>query len=387
MISIPGIKNKIVVLLLSIVIIGLIGIIDFYSGYEISFAIFYLVPIAICSLYKGVGKFEIILNSIIATVAWYLAETIGNFNYSNELIPMWNAIMRLGIFITVGLLLFSLKSKNRDLEDSNERLVKLNKKVQKQKNEISDVNELLEKEALKSESLLRNILPEKIIQDLKENQSFITEHYDECTVMFTDFKDFVKVTELLPPNEIVDELNYCFGYFDDIVKKYSIEKIKTMGDAYMCVGGVPSVNNTNALDVVLAALEMNHFIFKYQEDRKKIGKPFFEIRIGIHTGSLIAGVVGKSKFTYDVWGDTVNVSSRLEKASEPGRINLSEETFQKIKNYFNCSFRGEISIKNKKDLNMYFIDGIKDEFRHVNFSHLANKSLISMTSITEDNHN
>ena len=144
---------------------------------------------------------------------WYLAETIGNDYYSSELIPLWNAIMRLGIFITVGLLLFSLKAKNKDLEDSNVELIKLNKKIQNQKNKISKVNDLLEKEALKSESLLRNILPEKIIQDLKENQSFITEQYEECTVMFTDFKDFVKVTELLPPNEIVDELNYCFGYF------------------------------------------------------------------------------------------------------------------------------------------------------------------------------
>lgn len=386
MISIVGIKNKIVVLSLSIVVIGLIGILDFYSGYEISFAIFYLVPIAICALYKGIEKPEIIFNSIVATIVWYLADTIGNTNYSNELIPVWNAIMRSGIFITVGLILFSLKSKNKDLEDSNIELIKLNKKVQNQKNKISEVNALLEKEALKSESLLRNILPEKIIQDLKENQSFITEQYEECTVMFTDFKDFVKVTELLPPNEIVDELNYCFGYFDDIVKKYSIEKIKTMGDAYMCVGGVPTVNHTNALDVALAAMEMNEFIKQYQLDRKKSDKPFFEIRIGIHTGGLIAGVVGKSKFAYDVWGDTVNVSSRLEKASEPGRINLSEETYQKIKNYFNCSFRGKMSIKNKEDINMYFIDGIKDEYRQNNSNHLANKTLISLTSIIESNH-
>ena len=289
--------------------------------------------------------------------------------------------MRLGIFITVGLLLFSLKNKNKSLNDSNESLIRLNKKVQKQKRKITQVNDLLEKEALKSESLLRNILPEKIIQDLKENQNFITEHYDECTVMFTDFKDFVKVTELLPPQEIVDELNHCFGYFDDIVKKYSIEKIKTMGDAYMCVGGVPIANTTNALDVVLAAIEMNQFIADYQDERKRKGQPFFEIRIGIHTGSLIAGVVGKSKFAYDVWGDTVNVASRLEKAGEAGRINISEETFQKVKDYFDCSFRGKIAIKNKEDINMYFIDAIREEYRQNDLTEIPNGKLLSKSTM------
>lgn len=370
-----------VVLMLTCIGIGVIGILDFLSGYEISFAIFYLVPISISALYKGVGKSVIIINSILSTVAWYLAETIGNNEYSNQLIPMWNAIMRLGIFITVGLLLYSLKSKNKDLEDSNERLIKLNRKVQKQKYEISKVNDLLEKEAIKSERLLRNILPEKIIEDLKENQHFITEHYNECTVMFTDFKDFVKVTELLKPSEIVDELNHCFGFFDDIVQKYGIEKIKTMGDAYMCVGGVPTVNSTNAIDVVLAAMEMIQFIDRYQNDRKQLGQPFFEIRIGIHTGSLIAGVVGKSKFAYDVWGDTVNVASRLEKAGEPGKINISEETFQHINEFFDCSYRGKIAIKNKDDINMYFIDGIQENFRSKSAVHLPNELLTAKSSL------
>lgn len=358
----------------------MIGALDMLTGTEISFSIFYLIPIAIVALYTDIKRSIIILNSFIAAVTWFIAELSSNLTYSSFLIPYWNALMRMFIFILVGFLLYSLKEKQKRLQWKNSELEDLNKQILLQKSEIETVNDLLQIESDKSDILLHNILPDKIIQQLKDRNGTATNYYESCTVMFTDFKDFVKIAEALTPEDLVRELNFCFSAFDDIIQSYEIEKIKTMGDSYMCVGGVPEKNKSNAIDIVLAAMEIIRFINNYNETRKENNLPTFEIRIGINTGHLIAGVVGKSKFAYDVWGDTVNVASRLEKSSVPGKINISEETYHHISEFIICQQRGKISVKNKSDIDMYFVESIKTGFSELDNPAIPNIDLLSRTS-------
>ena len=152
------------------------------------------------------------------------------------------------------------------------------------------------------------------------------------------------------------EINACYSAFDRIISTHNIEKIKTMGDAYMCAGGLPVNNNTHPGDVVKAAREMQEFIRQHMEERRQRGLPFFEIRIGIHTGPVVAGIVGIKKFAYDIWGDTVNTASRMESSGETGRINISGATFALVKDRFHCTYRGKIPAKNKGEIDMYFVD-------------------------------
>ncbi|MFZ7146538.1 MAG: adenylate/guanylate cyclase domain-containing protein [Bacteroidota bacterium] len=208
----------------------------------------------------------------------------------------------------------------------------------------------------RSDELLLNILPEEVADELKEKGSAEARHFDEVTVMFTDFKGFTGISEKLTPAELVNEIHICFKAFDTIIDKYNIEKIKTIGDSYMCAGGLPLPNNTHAIDVVKAALEIREFMQKHIEERKKSGKEIFELRIGIHTGPVVAGIVGIKKFAYDIWGDTVNIASRMESSGEPGQVNISGSTYEKVKNNFNCIHRGKISAKNKGEIDMYFVE-------------------------------
>ncbi|MBL0340081.1 MAG: tetratricopeptide repeat protein [Bacteroidetes bacterium] len=218
----------------------------------------------------------------------------------------------------------------------------------KQRNKIKKGKKL-------SDGLLLNILPEEVAEELKQKGSADARQFDEVTVMFTDFKGFTQISEKLTPKELVAEIHTCFKAFDDIISKHNIEKIKTIGDSYMCAGGLPVPNKTNALEVVNAALEIQQFMQWHLEKRKSEGKEIFEIRIGIHTGPVVAGIVGVKKFAYDIWGDTVNIASRMESSGEPGKINISGSTYEIIKNQFNCEHRGKIEAKNKGGIDMYFV--------------------------------
>ena len=215
---------------------------------------------------------------------------------------------------------------------------------------------IIKKEKQRSDELLLNILPSETAEELKQYGSAKPKRFEQVTVLFTDFKGFTKIAEIMTAEELVAELNTIFGVFDLIISKYPIEKIKTIGDAYMCAGGLPTPNNTHPRDVVLAALEIQ----KYIETRSltKSDKPPFQIRIGIHTGPVVAGVVGIKKFAYDIWGDTVNTASRMESSGEPGKINISGSTFDLIKGFqeFKTTYRGEIEAKNKGKIKMYFIE-------------------------------
>ena len=210
----------------------------------------------------------------------------------------------------------------------------------------------------RSDELLLNILPAEVAEELKAKGTADAKQFNDVTVMFTDFKNFTQISEKLSPAELVAEIHTCFKAFDNIIGKYNIEKIKTMGDSYMCAGGLPVANTTNAKDVVKAALEIQHFMEQHLQQRKSEGKELFEIRIGAHTGPVVAGIVGVKKFAYDIWGDTVNIASRMESSGETGKVNISGQTYELVKDKFRCKHRGKIQAKNKGEIDMYFVENI-----------------------------
>ncbi len=236
---------------------------------------------------------------------------------------------------------------------SHRRLLR-KKRILEQKVKERTAELLEEKE--KTEALLLNILPKKTAEELKKYNKVTPRNYDNATVLFTDFKGFTHIAEKLTPEELVNEIDLCFKEFDNIISKYRIEKIKTIGDAYMCAGGLPTRNKYNAFDVVKAALDIRDYMLKYKEEREKLGVPFFEIRIGIHTGKVVAGVVGTRKYAYDIWGDTVNLASRMESSGEPGKVNISGDTYTLVKENFACTHRGKVQAKNKGEVDMYFVE-------------------------------
>ncbi len=219
----------------------------------------------------------------------------------------------------------------------------------KQRNKIS-------KEKQRSEELLLNILPEETAEELKNTGTATAKSYDSVTVLFTDFKDFTKLSEVLTPKELVAEINECFSAFDAIMQQYGIEKIKTIGDAYMAAGGLPRANNTHPVDVVKAAIAIREFMAAHKIKKEAEGKLFFRIRVGVHTGPVVSGIVGTKKFAYDIWGDTVNTASRMESSGEPGKVNISDITYHLIKDQFNCVYRGKLAAKNKGEIDMYFVE-------------------------------
>ena len=215
----------------------------------------------------------------------------------------------------------------------------------------------LQKEKDISEGLLLNILPEEIAKELKEKGAAQAQLIDQVTVLFTDFKGFTALSEVLSPENLVKEINECFSAFDYIMEKHNIEKIKTIGDAYMAAGGLPTRNETHAIDVVRAALEIQDFMLKHAKERKARNEPFFEIRIGVHTGPVVAGIVGVKKFQYDIWGDTVNTASRMESSGQVGKVNISGFTYDILRDHKEYIFesRGKIEAKGKGEIEMYFV--------------------------------
>jgi class 3 adenylate cyclase/lipopolysaccharide biosynthesis regulator YciM len=211
------------------------------------------------------------------------------------------------------------------------------------------------KEKKSSENLLLNILPAHVANELKTHGKASSRPFEQATVLFTDFCDFTKISEKLSPEQLVDELHEYFTAFDALTVKHNIEKIKTIGDAYMAVGGLQGDFRDAARRVVCSALDLQAFMEAQKRTKAAQNKPFFEIRIGIHTGPLVAGIVGTHKFQYDVWGDTVNTASRLESAGERGKINISENTWLLVQDYFTSEPRGNIQTKGKGPLTMYFI--------------------------------
>lgn len=277
--------------------------------------------------------------------------------YTFQVLPPWYrtwwAYFIYALLFLLSLVVFS-KWRERNLKAEKE---KLERTVDERTEELVHKNLLIAKEKKRSDELLLNILPEEVAEELKAKGSADAKQFDEVTVLFTDFKDFTQLSEKLIPKDLVAEINACFSAFDLIMQKHGIEKIKTIGDAYMAVGGLPTINNSHATDVVNAALDIQAFMHDHKTQKQAVGEPFFEVRIGIHTGPVVAGIVGIKKFQYDIWGDTVNTASRMESSAEEGKVNISGTTYERVKNTFACTYRGKIQAKGKGEIDMYFVEG------------------------------
>ncbi len=254
--------------------------------------------------------------------------------------------------LTVKEALLSYK-KSREVEHHRDELLLLNHTLE---NKVEERTRQLAQEKERSEGLLLNILPESVMNELKDKNEVEPKHYELATIAFIDIVGFTKHSNDLSPREVVNQLNFIFNIFDDIVEKYDLEKIKTLGDGYMIAGGVPDPSSNNPITVTQACLEIITEIDSLKENKIYSRMPRWDVRIGINSGELVAGVIGRNKFAYDVWGHTVNVASRIESRGEPGKVNISGETFLHIKDSFSCTDRGMISIKNMGEIKMYFVD-------------------------------
>ncbi len=222
---------------------------------------------------------------------------------------------------------------------------------------LSEKNKQIEFEKNRSDQLLLNILPESVASELKSNGFTKASHFEEVTVCFADFVGFTTIAGVTDPQKLLGELNVCFKAFDDIIAKYDLEKIKTIGDCYMFAGGLPIAGKgSQIIEMIHAAKDMQAWLDQWNVERQAIGQPRMDVRIGIHMGPVAAGVIGSKKFAYDIWGDTVNMAARLEQSSERGKINISGEAYEKVKDVFKCQYRGKLPAKNKGLVDMYFVE-------------------------------
>jgi class 3 adenylate cyclase len=244
---------------------------------------------------------------------------------------------------------------------------------------------IIEKE--KTEALLANVLPKNTASEIMEKGKATKIKYNFVTVLFSDIQGFTRIAEEMNPEILIDELDKFFFYFDSVVEKFGIEKIKTIGDAYMCAGGIPEKNRTNPVEVILAALEMKGYMKRLKETSELEGMKYWDIRVGIHTGTVVAGVVGQKKLSYDIWGDTVNTASRMESSGEAGKINISGTTYEFVKEFFTCEYRGKMPVKYKGELEMYFVNGIfpelSDETGGPNQKFVVKMQMIKLQDIEE----
>jgi class 3 adenylate cyclase/ligand-binding sensor domain-containing protein len=291
------------------------------------------------------------------------------FTVLKPLWQRWYAIL-FYVAVLVGIVWLIIKGRERSLWETQREL---EEKVQERTAELASEKE-------RTEKLLLNILPKETAEELQKRGKATARHYNQVSVLFTDFKGFTRFAESTKPEDLVQELDRCFIAFDDIIEKYHLEKIKTIGDAYMCAGGVPIRNTNNAVAIVLAAIEIRDFMLKLQQEKQERNERFWEIRLGISTGPLTAGVVGKKKFAYDIWGDTVNTASRMESTSEPGMVNISASTYELVKDYFDCTYRGKKDAKGKGEVDMYFVNGIRREFSENGDGKTPNEALQSIVA-------
>jgi class 3 adenylate cyclase len=230
----------------------------------------------------------------------------------------------------------------------------------------------------RSDELLLNILPASTAEELKRKGSADARRYESCTVLFSDFKGFTGFSSLMDSDTLVSELDHYFRLFDTLTDTYGIEKIKTIGDAYMCASGLPEPTKTHALNAVLMGLGMIEAVERSNLDRARKGLTEWPVRVGIHTGPVVAGVVGEKKFAYDIWGDTVNLASRMESHGEAGRVNISGVTYAQLMDYVDVVPRGPIKVKGKGELHMYFVLRLKPEYSADEAGRLPNARLLAV---------
>jgi class 3 adenylate cyclase len=297
-----------------------------------------------------------------------------SFNIKPPLYRHWLAYI---LYLTALLAFIYMLLKWRSFVDAQERI--------KLERLLAERTEELVKQKERAEELVANILPKDTAQELVSKGHATRKKYKMVTVLFSDVQGFTQIAEHMNPEKLLDELDRFFLYFDSVVERLGVEKIKTIGDAYMCAGGIPVKNRTNPIDVILGALEIQ----QYMKILKSQSQNEWDIRIGIHTGPVIAGVVGSKKYTYDIWGDTVNIASRMESTGEAGEINISESTFELVKDYFECEYRGKLPVKYKGEIDMYFVKGILPELSenrdmiHPNREFLSKLQLLRFSDLEE----
>lgn len=327
------------VTLLSIGLIISQGEVDISNDTMAGQIIFYLVALAIVSIPLSMSVY----------LAWEFNDI--NRNLKSQLVEVQRLSEK-----TIS----QEKEKMEILEGQKEALeseVSLRtREVLEQKQEIEKQHAALVVEKGKSDNLLLNILPGEIAEELKNKGHSEARLYDNVTVLFTDFVNFTKLSEHMTPQELVSEIDYCFKGFDVIISELGIEKIKTIGDAYLAVSGLPVANDEHAIRMVQAALKIRDFMALYKARRIEEDKPYFDLRFGIHSGPVVAGIVGTKKFAFDIWGDTVNTAARMEQSGETGKINISAATFELIKDSYHCEYRGLVNAKNKGAMEMYFVE-------------------------------
>lgn len=256
------------------------------------------------------------------------------------------------LFAAMFFLLKNIRLKTR----ANTELSLRNKEISRQKEEISAQRDDIDRQKGEIERLILNILPGEVAHELRKTGVATPRYYDNVSVLFTDFREFTSIAEGLSAQDLVAELNACFVAFDDIMERFGLEKIKTIGDAYMCASGIPTPSEDHALNAVSAALAIQEYISESNRKRKERGSMLWELRVGIHSGPVVAGVVGRKKFAYDIWGNTVNIANRLESSGEVGRVNISSATYNLVKDAFSCKYRGKIHAKNMGEVEMYFVE-------------------------------
>ena len=270
-----------------------------------------------------------------------------------------------------------LNAQYKRMKEITRHLEKANAQLEVQKGEINQQKMIIEEEQEKSEKLLLNILPFEVAKQLKSKGRAGTRQYKLVSVLFTDFKGFSNISKTLDPKDLVSILDSYFAKFDEITGAHYIEKIKTIGDAYMCAGGLPLSNKSNPIDAVLAGLEIQYYMNTLNDSKVLNNLPVWELRLGIHSGPVVAGVVGKKRFAYDIWGDTVNIASRMEQSGHVGWVNISGATYEYIKDFFDCDYRGKIETKNLGKIDMYFVNRIKPEYSSDKFGILPNDLMVN----------
>jgi len=314
---------------------SVIGVDDF-TGHSLNYLALFI-GAGMFVLWNWYYSLAIILPSMIATV--YFFQMNHHLNIEEALINGGLLLLVVAIFMFVLI----------------EMRYRLTISTIKFKIALMEANDALVDEKAQSDKLLRNILPDEVADELKVTGKASAKHYEKVSVLFTDFKGFTARSASMTPEEVIEELNKCFSAFDAIVEKYNLEKIKTIGDAYMCAGGLPIPNQSNPIDAVRAGLAMQEYMTAYKNECIAKGEPYFECRLGINTGEVVAGVVGTKKFAYDIWGDTVNSASRAESNGSLGKVNITETTYELVKDVFKCEYRGNIEVKGKGQMKMYFV--------------------------------
>jgi len=306
-------------------------------------------------------------------------ETLSNEESFSFIIvpPFYRTKLSFLIYIITAILLFVLIGKWREYYFARERF-KLENIIHERTEEV-----VIQKE--KADNLLERVLPKNTAKELKSGRKAGPYHYNMVTVLFSDIQGFTKIAEQMDSELLIDELDRFFLQFDTVVEKYNIEKIKTIGDAYMCAGGIPAKNRTNPVEVVLAAIEMQNFMKELKAKSDKSTSHIWDLRIGIDTGPVVAGVLGRSKISYDIWGGTVNTASRMEASGEPGKINVTENTYMLIKDFFICQYRGKMPVKYKGEIDMYFVEGFMPHLSSDIKGQLPNREFFTQLQILRIN--